>query len=324
MAELHPNSAARLSEDIGDVLTAIRRLIADDEALTAIRATVPAPHADVVDEDAAEFLARRYGGDAALARRLASARPVEREVADATADARDIQRRRASNEVAAAAEPDLEPEPEPQAAADPVPIPSFVARPSAPVAKLTVVPSPVQPVPNAPAPLRLEASRRHPPSAWKFWQRPEPDEAAKAVLPLEQQVTPPLAAPTTADVASEFSALVDDDDEFAEAFDWKARMRPELLEAAAPIVAGQPEPDATLQLTSNEAIAEVVDEPATVAAPAIPALSPEDEEQSIRELLREMIQEELHGELGQRFARNLRAVIRREVAAAIDEQMDRF
>jgi len=56
----------------------------------------------------------------------------------------------------------------------------------------------------------------------------------------------------------------------------------------------------------------------------VTGLSPEDEEQSIRDLLRDMIQEELHGELGQRFARNLRAVIRREVAAAIDDQIDRF
>ena len=38
------------------------------------------------------------------------------------------------------------------------------------------------------------------------------------------------------------------------------------------------------------------------------------------DLLREMIQEELQGEMGQRFSRNLRAVIRREIAAAIDER----
>lgn len=74
-------SAQRLSDDIGDVLTAIRRLIAEDEALVSARdrlqqargdappqlTEVPKPEA----EDPAEQLARRYGGNAALARQLA-------------------------------------------------------------------------------------------------------------------------------------------------------------------------------------------------------------------------------------------------------------
>ena len=50
----------------------------------------------------------------------------------------------------------------------------------------------------------------------------------------------------------------------------------------------------------------------------------DDEDRAIRELLREMVQEELNGELGQRFSANLRAVIRREIAAAIDAHLDRF
>ena len=44
----------------------------------------------------------------------------------------------------------------------------------------------------------------------------------------------------------------------------------------------------------------------------------------IRKTIRAMIQEELHGELGERFSRNLRAVIRREIASAIENQMDRL
>jgi len=32
----------------------------------------------------------------------------------------------------------------------------------------------------------------------------------------------------------------------------------------------------------------------------------------------------LQGEMGQRFSRNLRAVIRREIAAAMDDQLDRI
>lgn len=60
------------------------------------------------------------------------------------------------------------------------------------------------------------------------------------------------------------------------------------------------------------------------AIAADPAQEDDAAEMLIRDTIRDMIQEELHGELGQRFSRNLRAVIRREIAAAIDEQMDRF
>lgn len=49
----------------------------------------------------------------------------------------------------------------------------------------------------------------------------------------------------------------------------------------------------------------------------------EDEVKGVRSQIREMIQSELQGELGQRFSRNLRIVIRREIAAAVDDQFDR-
>ncbi|WCR03561.1 hypothetical protein [Paracoccus saliphilus] len=49
----------------------------------------------------------------------------------------------------------------------------------------------------------------------------------------------------------------------------------------------------------------------------------EDDIKGVRSQIREMIQGELQGELGQRFSRNLRIVIRREIAAAIDDQFDR-
>lgn len=67
-----------------------------------------------------------------------------------------------------------------------------------------------------------------------------------------------------------------------------------------------------------------VSAPAGVASTGSIEELADDEEQSIRDLISEMIQEELHGELGQRFSRNLRAVIRREVAAAIDEHLERL
>lgn len=49
----------------------------------------------------------------------------------------------------------------------------------------------------------------------------------------------------------------------------------------------------------------------------------EDDTKGVRNQIRELIQCELQGELGQRFSRNLRIVIRREIAAAVDEQFDR-
>ena len=67
--------------------------------------------------------------------------------------------------------------------------------------------------------------------------------------------------------------------------------------------------------------------PAPVLAtpePVVPTVAEIVEDPALRALVREIIGEELHGELGTRFARNLRAVIRREVAAAIEDQMDRF
>ncbi|RJL07058.1 hypothetical protein [Paracoccus siganidrum] len=94
----------------------------------------------------------------------------------------------------------------------------------------------------------------------------------------------------------------------------------------APASAEIAAPDAELGAGAAEAdlatAAPVEDRPAAAAESPAEILS--EEEQSIRELLREMIQEELLGELGQRFSRNLRAVIRREVAVAIDDHLDRL
>ncbi|RJE87876.1 hypothetical protein D3P04_02825 [Paracoccus onubensis] len=50
----------------------------------------------------------------------------------------------------------------------------------------------------------------------------------------------------------------------------------------------------------------------------------EDDVKGVRSQIREMIQSELQGELGERFSRNLRIVIRREIAAAVDDQFDRL
>jgi hypothetical protein len=281
-------NAARLSEDIGDVLTAIRRMIADDDALSSARDSIQAERNGLVQDDAGEFLARRYGGNAALARQMVetAARPVP----------------------AAAAR---EPEPAP-------PVPQFIlrARPeAAPAASVS--------------PLRLGAERRvdepeaPKASGWRAWLRPEAREA----LPQVQ----PDPVPAAANLAGPVQDFADDADDFAEAFDWKARMRPE-LEEPAPAASAEAKPvEQRLsgwalppEPASVDTVARLAAEADAFAAEQQAQAAASDEELGIRDLLREMVQEELNGELGERFSANLRAVIRREIAAAIDAHLDRF
>ncbi len=65
---------------------------------------------------------------------------------------------------------------------------------------------------------------------------------------------------------------------------------------------------------SGEMLAEGI-EAGVLAAPA-PAL----DEQALRELINSIVREELQGELGDRIGRNLRKLIRREVAQVLEEQ----
>lgn len=281
-------NAARLSEDIGDVLTAIRRMIADDDALSSARDSIQAERNGLVQDDAGEFLARRYGGNAALARQMVetAARPVP-----------------------AAAAPEPEPAP---------PVPQFIlrARPeAAPAANVS--------------PLRLGAERRvdepeaPKASGWRAWLRPEAREALPQVEP--------DPVPAAANLAGPVQDFADDADDFAEAFDWKARMRPE-LEEPAPAASAEAKPVEqrlsgwTLppEPASVDTVARLAAEADAFAAEQQAQAAGIDEEHGIRDLLREMVQEELNGELGERFSANLRALIRREIAAAIDAHLDRF
>lgn len=293
-------NAARLSEDIGDVLSAIRRMIADDDALSDARDRVRSERTGLIQDDAGEFLARRYGGNAALARQMVETAPRPAPVAA---------------------------EPETRSA-----IPQFILRPNPAV----VAPTPATTAPLAEiAPLRLGAERRiadaaaPKPSGWRAWLRSEPAGPEGAAVPAAgPALKPPAALNDTV-----CSPAGEDSDDFAEAFDWKARMRPELEE---PVPATIASPTAEQRLSGWAVGPDAVDPVARLAAEAaafdaemqaqadLEASGHDDEDQSIRDLLREMVQAELNGELGERFSANLRAVIRREVAAAIDTYLDRF
>ena len=65
---------------------------------------------------------------------------------------------------------------------------------------------------------------------------------------------------------------------------------------------------------------EVTLSPAMNAAARI--LEWEEEMAQLRSLLREIVREELQGEMGERFSSNLRAVIRREVADSLDRHLE--
>lgn len=392
-------NAARLSEDIGDVLSAIRRLIAEDEAIAP--AHDPRASGATIDEDAGDFLARRYGGNSALARRLAGtsdgdaairhrpARPAEvigrshRETEASDTDQGEVWPlgQLANSPGAARPVPPVPETPMPSVPRPPQRIHRHDTTGEAPRAdenparndlarSLSAVMREHDVIPDAP--LRLDATRRvlsepqpeaattpgaRTMSAWRSWIRPEP--------PLKR-VSKPSGDQAPAPAAVVSPEVPEDEDGFAEAFEWKARMRPEL---GVPVVA-QTGAGATQQPVlgagatsgippsgwvtavadadeSNHGEADFADALAALdnaeLTPSMPAsdpsptgvdgaaptaiyntvtgLSPEVEEQSIRDLLREMIQEELHGELGERFSRNLRAVIRREVASAIDDYL---
>ena len=411
MAERNTQSAARLSEDIGDVLTAIRRLIAEDEALSAARDRVMddrSGNPGIIDEDSAEFLARRHGGNAAMARKLARRRFGVAEPAgndDAwplgpTANGPDAARPRPIMPET----PPSDPAPSNEKAvirhADAVEtgftLRNDLARTLSEVVAVSRHTNKAEtdgtrdaafsfvqpPFPETSAPLRLETARRVMPDQIAAAHMTGPDDDLDAGM--DQVVKFDASRRQAVTVSShDFEALVEEDD-FAEAFDWKARMRPDPdATLAQTSVAAKPAESSLLQgvedkLVREDAaspgandetvVARMWDAPAPLAigmglgevaqfhvADAIsddgsvpdrklvgtakdvtpadkkaggaarPAAADiEAEEQSIRDLLREMIQEELLGEMGQRFSSNLRAVIRREIASAIDDQLERI
>lgn len=402
-----PHSASRLSEDIGDVLSAIRRLIAEDEALDHARDRL---HCEKPPHDPGSGLAYRFGGPSALARRMVQDGPAARDGQPGGTDFADHA---------------LIPPPRPRLIADQHVPPArgahggLVARRDLPPRRDAAPAAEPQEL----APLRLGDSDR---------VDVLPKQVCGDPLPGAPQVQP---AAGRSDAIRETAAVIvsTDEDDFAEAFGAKARMRPDAeprapadltaevndqpataaidgvtiantppaadfwaayrqsdesedhpaspdttslaemknpagdqalpagLSPAGTLSSGSPDPvcmtipaylaetgaeEATTRpapAADGEADVAVSDAGTAMDTPAVAALetvappsrdgaadnevatdSSAADEATVREVIREIIQEELHGELGQRFSRNLRAVIRREVAAAIDEHLERI
>ena len=421
--------AAAGADDLTDVLGAIRRLLAEDEATKF----APVPRIGVINEDAAEFLARRHGGNAALARHMVCGAGDPGQVLRAVRGRADLPVRgqpdtgtdippampagpesppfsawgrpvfSASFSPPAAPQPEDEPS---QESAHPTnDLVRTLSRTLAAVSEVDAgdedeVAQPDDPVP----PLRLDMADR-----------------VEAPAAAEDAVRFTAAVPMTqAELAAEFEAMLEEDD-FAEAFDWKARAQseadvpqkdavPAVAETVAPetvdhepvdpeplafepvdAIAGEtaeepspqphrlsflrpsawvfrlPEPEAAPEVVPEEQaparpvedvaasdssvapLAERVSEsrdpvsetsakgapaaeasslrtvsPEAVADEAAPQGFTDEDDEGIRDLLRELIREELNGELGERFSRNLRVLVRREIAAAIDAELSRL
>lgn len=282
-------NAARLSEDIGDVLTAIRRMIADDDALSSARDSIRADRTGLVQDDAGEFLARRYGGNAALARQM-----VETAVRPA-------------------------PAPAVEEVVETPPVPQFILR-----ARPEVVP----PADAAPLRLgaerRVEQPETPKPSGWRSWLRPELREAAPQVEAAPAPAADSFSAlvDDSAEDEDDFAEAFDWKARMRPEIEEPSPVIPAEAKPVEQRLSGwvlPPEPVAAV-----DTVARLAAEAEAFAAEQLAQANLDDEEQSIRELLREMVQEELNGELGERFSANLRAVIRREIAAAIDAHLDRF
>lgn len=240
-------AAAHTPEEFGDVLHNIRRLIAEDEALSAARDRLEQARSQVRHEDPADFLARRYGGNAALARQLATAEAPARDLGAGSAQS-----------------------PHPM-------------QPSPATAAPTVTPLPV------PAPAQVGSD----PDTWPLGAmanapeapRPRNDLAMRLGSLFQEMEDEPTPEDSTHDPAELFERLVED---------------------AA---------DKPLQLT----------QPETPSAQAQPA-GEDDEEEAIRDLLREIVQEQIALGLDARLAAQLDARIRTqvlpEVADSIGPRLD--
>lgn len=207
-------SASRISEDIGDVLGAIRRLIADDESLdqsrndTPRRADPSAPRGKSPRDDG-QALAARFGGAAALARRM---------VQDSAALNAPQKNDGESRPPSARAWPHLVADRQMPAARPSMPgIVALRDQPARQASRRLVAD-----LADDPAPLRLGEADRVGASVCD-----DLDEGCDRGLQGKAQTA--FQSPVPAALAD--AEDLDDFDDFAEAFDAKARMRPDFAGA---------------------------------------------------------------------------------------------
>ena len=198
-----------------------------------------------------------------------------------------------------------------------------------------VLPEVTGPEPARPQPARLEPAQTEPvtpipawlvtaepsgPAPTDFWsaylQSETEDETDRAPVDGAAEIEPAAEAEDIPQPSSAMSIPVYPDEDAvatvqtAVAGDAVAADDGATCHAAA--AAPQAAEDEPAPATALDSVAEMAADPAFSL------------EAGLQDLIREIIQEELHGELGQRFSRNLRAVIRREVAAAIDDHLERL
>lgn len=135
------------------------------------------------------------------------------------------------------------------------------------------------------------------------------------------EVLPEIAAPAG---EAEVIAMADPDAAYVPGWAQEPGEERAEAEAVAPMAAANIEPDPAWADAAEEAvIAELEqDAPELAAGPAEAAGLPEEdgmayEEQVLRDLVRDIIRDELQGDLGERITRNIRKLVRAEIARAI-------
>ena len=159
-----------------------------------------------------------------------------------------------------------------------------------------------------------------------FFQRKSREAGATFVVVVQEMLAfarfrrgiPSAAATEGKEVAPIQSEAAGDDVTLTAVAEPASREISGVLSDIAPAIV--PEAQMILVEFAAENTNEVTLSPAMNAAARI--FDREEEMAQLRILLREMVREELQGEMGERFSGNLRAVIRREVADSLDRHLE--
>lgn len=221
--------------------------------------------------------------------------------------------------------------PEPEAAAEPDPEPAFPEEDMAPFvarSKLILTPA-LRVVEDAPAAPPTFSSVRQVmavvgsavDTSTTGWE-PETGDPLRSVdlaaVPRWRPVEEGLPSEDAAeDAASEGEVIAMSDPDAADVPGWAQYEGEERAEAMAPEPAVNIEPDPAWADAAEEAVIAELEQDGTATA----GLPEEDgmayEEQVLRDLVRDIIRDELQGDLGERITRNIRKLVRAEIARAI-------